>query len=153
MKNFVLDLISKGSFTGYGNRRSHLQDAFRVVQDKNAATRRNIYFLRGEDGTLQYYCSVKDPVRRNEICHGLLQRLSTVPAGEVCYERFTLRVEGDSAGTEEIQETFEDIIEACLPEKSHDPEYLEKTVLFVLLMDEPLTIHRYFVTNPDLLKY
>lgn len=152
MKKFVLNLISQGSFTGYGDRRSHIQNDFRVVQDKNTDTRKNIYFLRGVDRKLQYFCNVKDPARRNEICHGLLQKLSTVPAGDVHFESFSLQIKDESLSTEEVQETIEDIIEAYLPEKSQDPSYLEKTVLFVLLMDDPLTLHRYFVTSSDILK-
>lgn len=126
-------------------------------------TRGNLYFLRGEDGSLQHFCNVLNVGQRQQLKQMILDAVRDVPLDGLRHD--VIDIDG-TFPKDTLLDMFSDLVEEILPswwnvhasQKQDSTLYLDSSVAFILHTDESydgdvlqLHVHRLYVTNPELL--
>lgn len=125
-----------------------LDDLFRTGGAESlatAATRRNIYFLRGPEGPLEFFCNVSGAARRQQLMQSVCDSLHDVPS--VLLREETIVLDADvPPGC--LLDYFSEQVTSAVPasrDLAGDGMFLDRTVLCVLHADgDGLHAHRLY---------
>lgn len=141
--NIVCDPLSSGPVDDAAFLEDLLDDLFRIGEAECdlPRTRRNIYFLRGRDGELEFFCNVASADRRRQLRQMVSGNLSGIPLSDLRQQGILIH---DNIPNVFHMEYFSELVTGYLPECSEkdapvgvvSDSFLEDTVLCVLHVDE-----------------
>ncbi len=145
-------VLSEGFPSGEALQESLRMCCFHYKEGSSPNPGKNIFLLRYYDGTVGYVYNVKGDNCRLEIFKNVILQLNRVPLSDIIHEVYQLPDDFPSNSISEIYDIFEDIVEEVLPGLSGDARFIDKTLFLVFLPGTPACIHRYYVSDQNILK-